>query len=105
MFGVPGGCEQLQFYLQSVSINGWIGAFISEPRATVISQQRVFCWSEGDFTIGIRHPPLTAAQASNASATPGVRRRRQHRLTKADLSFLIRSGLGGALRGGQAPYR
>jgi hypothetical protein len=48
-FGVSGGFEQLQFYLQSASINGWIGAFISGPRATVISQQRVFCWWEGDF--------------------------------------------------------
>jgi len=29
--------------------NGWVGAFTSEPGATVISRQRMFCWSEGDF--------------------------------------------------------
>src|ERR1017187_8534901 len=44
----PVGFLQLQFYLQSVSTNGSIWAFISEPRATVIFQQRVFSWSQGD---------------------------------------------------------
>src|ERR1035437_1181209 len=44
----PVGILQLQFYLQSVSTNGSIWAFISEPRATVIFQQRVFSWSQGD---------------------------------------------------------
>src|ERR1035441_6746421 len=44
----PVGSLQLQFYLQSVSTNGSIWAFISEPRAAVIFQQRVFSWSQGD---------------------------------------------------------
>src|ERR1035437_7959476 len=44
----PVGFLQLQFYLQSVSTNGSIWAFISEPRAPVIFQQRVFSWSQGD---------------------------------------------------------
>jgi hypothetical protein len=74
-FGVPGGFEQLQFYLQSVSINGWIGAFISEPRATVISLQWVFCWSEGDFETGIRHrrwPQHKWVVAANPRAPVGA---------------------------------
>ena len=33
--------------------NGWVGAFTSEPGATVISRQRMFCWSEGDLSPGI----------------------------------------------------
>ena len=35
-------------------------------------------------------PPLAAAQMGSGSESPGPRRRRQHRLTQADLSFLIR---------------
>src|ERR1039457_7288765 len=36
-------------------------------------------------------PPLAAAQMGSGSESPGPRRRRQHRLTQADLSGVIRA--------------
>ena len=68
---VLGAPNSYIFIYSRVSINGWIRAFISEPRATVISQQRVFCWSEGDFAADVRPRRWGAAQSSNGSATSG----------------------------------
>ena len=48
-----GAPNSYNFIYSRFPFNGWIGAFTSEPRAAVISRQRMFCWSEGDFATGI----------------------------------------------------
>ena len=69
----PGGSRQLQFYLQSVSTNGSIWAFISEPRATVIFQQRVFSWSQGDSSTGPGRSHFPEGRFGPMSESPTTR--------------------------------
>ena len=55
--------------------NGWVGAFTSEPGATVISRQRMFRWSEGDFATAIRQ---AAPGGSSSGQLPGCRQSGQN---------------------------
>src|ERR1017187_5352080 len=61
-----GAPDSYNFIYSRFPFNGWIGVFFCEVRPTVISRQRMFCWSGGVS----RQQPIGRALQSGFWAQP-----------------------------------